>query len=138
MKLDEEHCIICDKWIYQAKSNGKLRDSDGNVWKSRDVCPKCPRRGAHCKLFFNNCTQCGKSFSTNRKDKSFCSLPCYSKYRWKSGACDKYKPEPTVIKAICVVCSTEFTTHLHHKKTCSDECSNEYNKEYRRKRSKKT
>lgn len=76
-----------------------------------------------------DCTHCGKSHSTNRKngETSFCSNNCKSAYRRASGVDD--------VVRTCVVCSSAFLVNKYSKQsTCSRECGSEHSKSTRRKK----
>lgn len=61
--------------------------SDGKRWHGR-ICPKCvksyakKRRGTD-RILDKECSECGKSFKTNRNDKLTCSTACSRSRRVK-------------------------------------------------------
>lgn len=61
------------------------------------------------------CDQCGKSFQTNVSQTRFCSNPCKSAWRRKSGVDNETR--------ICVACGSAFVINKYYKtKTCSHKC----------------
>lgn len=66
------------------------------------------------KVIQKRCKQCQKLFSTNNRQKQYCSNRC---------KLDNRKIRHTYSKK-CPVCGKEFQTHKRDIKCCSPECSN--------------
>lgn len=81
----------------------------------------------HCRVYFPNCEQCRKQFTTNRKTVRLCSDVC-RKAR---------QEEACLYPRTCKVCQCEFTRKWAHD-VCSDACQEIINKPKRRVASKAT
>lgn len=65
------------------------------------------------------CKYCNKDYTTNKKNKMFCSIECKNNYR-KQQTYLKYKK-------FCPICGKEFSKG--NNKTCSDKCARELGKQ---------
>ncbi len=62
------------------------------------------------------CLHCKKEFTTNNKNKVYCSHECYLAHQLT------YHRKKEMQTRICEACGKEFETTHHAKKYCSNEC----------------
>lgn len=95
---------LTKKWHASKEGREWHKDHGKKTWEARQSVIK-------------QCDECGKEFdSISRRDNDrFCSNPCKSKWRRKSGLDDEERT--------CVICGNVFTVNKYEKvRTCSKPC----------------
>src|SRR3990172_3800384 len=63
------------------------------------------------------CKGCGAGFRRGRKGNTFCSQPCYRKWRWKN-----VHKQKTLDAVVCKQCSESFVPTRRWQRFCSPKC----------------
>ena len=120
--IENTYCCNCGKPMLETDDQ---RDMNGHNWCCSEKCKaewewKTARRNG----FIGTCLECGKEF-INRKNKTFCSVPCYRNFV-KSGK--KIVKPITYVERKCNVCGKIFSCEADKSfmSYCSEQCHEKY------------